>query len=134
MSVSVSKAGPYYASGEIKFSSLRSNFRAQQRKTTSGGSETFNTDNAAISASDLLRNTDTAEQNPIVPDSTENNNVATSNIRLYAIALKLAETELELLDPQVPSINMNLLMFFARFVFQFCVSMSKFSSVPDCVI
>jgi len=79
MSVSVSKAGPYYASGEIKFSSLRSNFRAQQRKTTSGGSETFNTDNAAISASDLLRNTDTAEQNPIVPDSTENNNVATSN-------------------------------------------------------
>ena len=72
MAVSVSKAGPYYASGQIKFSDLRRDFRAQQRKTTSGGSETFNTDTAAISASELLRDTDTTEQSPIVPDCKEN--------------------------------------------------------------
>jgi len=84
MSVSVSKAGPYYASGEIKFSSLRSNFRAQQRKDTSGGSETFTTDNASISTSELFRELDTAVTNPVVPDATENSNIATSadNLKL----------------------------------------------------
>ena len=72
MAVSVSKAGPYYSSGQIKFSDLRRDFRAQQRKTTSGGSETFSTDNGSISASELLRDIDTTEQSPIVPDCKEN--------------------------------------------------------------
>ena len=79
MTVTVTKAGPYYASGEIKFSDLRRVFRAQQRKQTSSGSETFNTDTASISATELLRVTDTTETNPIVPDSTENSNISTSN-------------------------------------------------------
>ena len=79
MAVTVSKAGPYYSSGAISFSSLRSNFRAQVRKETSGGSETFNTDTASISASQLLRNTETNNTNPIVPDATENSNIASYN-------------------------------------------------------
>ena len=74
MAVSVSKAGPYYSSGEIKFSDLRRDFRAKQRKTTSGGSETTNSslNSGAISASELLRDIDTTEQSPIVPDCKEN--------------------------------------------------------------
>lgn len=79
MTATVSKAGPYYSSGEIKFSSLRANFRAQVRKTTSGGSETFNTDTAAIKASELFRNTTTTDTNPTVPNSTENANISTSS-------------------------------------------------------
>lgn len=79
MTATVSKAGPYYASGEIKFSSLRSNFRAQVRKETSGGSETFNTDTAQIKASDLRRITSTSNTNPTVPDATENANISTAS-------------------------------------------------------
>lgn len=79
MAVSVSKAGPYYSSGEIKFSSLRSNFRAQIRKTTSSGSESFNSDTSAIKASELLRNTNTSTTNPVVPNATENANISTSS-------------------------------------------------------
>jgi hypothetical protein len=78
MAVATTKAGPYYASGAISFSSLRSNFRAQRRKTTSGGSETFITDNASISASQLLRNTSTTSTSPNVPNATENSNIAPS--------------------------------------------------------
>ena len=78
MSVATTKAGPYYASGQISFSSLRSNFRAQQRKTTSGGIETFATDNAPISASQLLRNTTTTDTSPTVPNATENSSITTS--------------------------------------------------------
>jgi len=78
MTVATTKAGPYYSSGEIKFSSLRTNFRAQVRKTTSGGSETTDEelDAGAISAAELIRVTDIAEQNPIVPDCTENSEIA----------------------------------------------------------
>ena len=78
MAVATTKAGPYYASGAISFSSLRSNFRAQRRKTTSGGSETFVTDTASISASQLLRNTSTTSTSPNVPNATENSNIAPS--------------------------------------------------------
>ena len=78
MAVATTKAGPYYSSGQISFSSLRSNFRAQQRKTTSGGSETFATDNAPISASQLLRNTSTTSTSPTVPNATENSSIASS--------------------------------------------------------
>ena len=75
----VSKAGPYYASGAISFSSLRSNFRAQQPKTTSGGSESFNSDTASISASELLRDTDVNETNPIVPQCEDNLQISSSS-------------------------------------------------------
>ena len=72
MSVSVSKAGPFFASGPITFSELRRTFRAQSRKTTSGGSETFASDVAPISMSELKRDTSPTSANPIVPDATEN--------------------------------------------------------------
>jgi hypothetical protein len=77
----VSKAGPYYttAGTEMKFSDLRRDFRAQQPKTTSGGSETFSTDNAPISASELLRNTNVNETNPIVPQCQDNIQISSSS-------------------------------------------------------
>jgi hypothetical protein len=58
MSATVTKEGPYYSSGAISFSSLRSNFK----KSTSGN----------IKASELRRNTDVNNTDPIVPDCTEN--------------------------------------------------------------
>ena len=74
MAVAISTAGPYYVSGEIKFSDLRKDFRAQQRKTTSGGSETTNLglNEGSISTAELFRITDVTVTNPIVPDCTEN--------------------------------------------------------------
>jgi hypothetical protein len=69
MSVSVTKVGPYFSSGEIKFSELRNRF-----KESSSGS---------VRAQELLRNTNTGEANPIVPDSTENEQISTgSNLKL----------------------------------------------------
>lgn len=69
MSVSVAKVGPYYSSGPISFSSLRTNF-----KEVGSGS---------ISATELRRNTDITAAEPIVPDSTENEQISTgSNLRL----------------------------------------------------
>ena len=69
MSVSVVKSGPYFSSGSISFGQLRSNF-----KEISNGS---------ISASELRRNTNVQEENPIVPDSTENEQISSnSNLRL----------------------------------------------------
>lgn len=65
MSVAITKAGPYYASGAISFSSLRTNF-----KESGSGS---------ISASELRRNTTTSDTNPIVPDATENASVSTNS-------------------------------------------------------
>ena len=67
MSVVVTKNtnGPFYSSGAISFSSLRSNF-----KETSSG---------AISASELRRNDNNDESNPIVPNSTENVNISPDN-------------------------------------------------------
>jgi len=69
MGVSVVKAGPYFSSGSISFSQLRTNFAERSSGT--------------ISASQLRRNTNVAEENPIVPDSTENEQISTgSNLRL----------------------------------------------------
>lgn len=69
MSVSITKVGPYFSSGSIAFSQLRSNF-----KETSSG---------PISASELRRNTSASESDPIVPDSTENEQISTgSNLRI----------------------------------------------------
>lgn len=79
MTATVSKAGPYYSSGSISFSSLRSTFRAQKRKESPSASETFDTDTALIRASELRRNTDVSVSNPIVPDATENASISTGN-------------------------------------------------------
>ena len=65
MSASVTKAGPYFSSGSISFSSLRNTF-----KEVSSGS---------VKASELTRNTNISEKNPIVPDATENSSVSSSN-------------------------------------------------------
>ena len=65
MSLTASKVGPYFSSGSISFSQLRSNF-----KETSSGS---------VSASELLRVADTTNTDPIVPDATENSSIATSS-------------------------------------------------------
>lgn len=65
MSLTASTVGPYFASGSISFSQLRTNF-----KETSSGS---------VSASELRRVTDTTNTNPIVPDATENVNISTSS-------------------------------------------------------
>lgn len=68
MPVTVVKSGPYFSSGAIAFSQLRDVF-----KETGG----------RISASELRRNTDIRAANPIVPDSTENENISTgSNLRI----------------------------------------------------
>ena len=64
MSLTASKVGPYFASGSISFSQLRTNF-----KETSSGE---------VKASELLRVTDTTNTDPIVPDATENSDIATS--------------------------------------------------------
>lgn len=63
MPVSVSKT-PLFTSGPIRFSDLRSQFKG----ATDG----------SVSATELLRNVNVSEENPIVPDATENAAVATS--------------------------------------------------------
>lgn len=73
MSATVTKAGPYYTSGSISFSSLRTNFRAQQPDGS------FSSDTLPIKASQLRRVTSTTDTNPTVPDATENSNVTTSS-------------------------------------------------------
>jgi len=65
MATAVTKAGPYFASGSISFSALRNTFR-------------LNSPSGTISASELRRNTDVTNTDPIVPDSTENNSIATA--------------------------------------------------------
>jgi hypothetical protein len=65
MTAAVTKAGPYFASGSISFSSLRNTFK----EVTSG----------SISASELLRNTLLTNTSPIVPDATENASVSSSS-------------------------------------------------------
>jgi len=66
MSAAVTKAGPYYTSGSISFSSLRSTF-----KETSSGS---------LKISELLRNTTVGNTNPVVPDATENASIPTTTL------------------------------------------------------
>lgn len=69
MTATVTKAGPYYSSGSISFSSLRTNFKE------SGTGE--------IKASELRRNSTITNTNPIVPDATENSNISiSSNLKL----------------------------------------------------
>lgn len=79
MAHSVAKAGPYYSSGQISFSSLRTNFRAAQPRDAYSGSESSLTDNNPIKVSDLLRTVDENNTDPIVPNATENSNITTSS-------------------------------------------------------
>ena len=61
MAVSVTKAGPYFTSGEIKWSEFRSKFKEKS--------------SGPVSASELFRDVRLAERDPIVPDSTENTSI-----------------------------------------------------------
>jgi len=142
MTVAVSKAGPYYSSGEIKFSDLRRDFRAQVRKSSSGGSETFNTDTAAISASDLLRDTDNTEQNPIVPNSTENSNISTSSnwkvsqfrdsIKYYYVTLPSGDEVTNFdIDGQTWNSNLNKNIVKVAFINGICGSNSTSSAAAS---
>ena len=140
MSVAVTKAGPYYASGQIKFSSLRSNFRAQVRRETYGGSETFNTDNNAISASELLRNITTTDISPVVPDSTENANISTeddwktsqfrNSIKYYYIQQSGTDTNLDI-DAQSWNTNLDKTVVKVAFIEGTCGSNTAASSAAD---
>jgi len=92
MSLTASKVGPYFTSGSISFSQLRFNF-----KETSSGS---------VSASELLRVTNTTNTDPIVPDATENSSIATSSnlktsqfrnsIKYYNLDQGASDTDLNL--------------------------------------
>ena len=65
MAITISKSGPYFTSGAISFSAMRNTFR-------------LNNPTGTISASELLRNTDVTNTDPILPDATENSDVATT--------------------------------------------------------
>jgi hypothetical protein len=65
MTAVVSKNGPFYSTGQISFSSLRNNFKEES--------------SGPIKASELLKNTNLSNKNPIVPDATENDSISSSN-------------------------------------------------------
>jgi len=80
MGLTVTKTGPYFnGSGqptpnnqtEVKFSQLRNTFR-------------LNNPTGSISASELLRDIDTNSSDPIVPDATENSNIASNTLSAIA--------------------------------------------------
>lgn len=141
MAVSVSKAGPYYSSGEIKFSDLRRDFRAQQRKTTSSGSETTNSslNSGSISVSELLRDTDVTEQSPIVPDCTENAGISESDdwkvsqfrnsIKYYYVTLPSSD-EVTNFDIDAQTWNTNLDKNINKFMFIDGICGSNTASSP----
>lgn len=118
MAATVSKAGPYYSSGEIKFSDLRRDFRAQVKKNSSGSSETINSskNSGSIKASELLRITSTSNTNPVVPNATENSSIATSSnwklsqfrnsIKFYYITQSGTDTNFDI-DSQSWNSNLN---------------------------
>ena len=65
MAITVTKSGPYFTSGAISFSAMRNTFR-------------LNNPTGSISASELRRDTNTSNSDPILPDATENSDVATT--------------------------------------------------------
>jgi len=73
MTVTLTKSGPFYASGAISFSSLRTNFKA----TDIDGTVSDNT--SPISASQLRRIDSKSDADPTVPDATENTGISTGN-------------------------------------------------------
>ena len=141
--VSVSKAGPYYSSGPISFGSLRSNFRAQVKRTTFGGSESFNSDTSAISASDLLRTTSALNTNPVVPNATENANITSTqsnwqisdfrnSIKFYYALLPSTDVVLNFdIDAQTWNSNLNKNVNKIMFIEGQCVSTSNSSAAAS---
>jgi len=73
MAVTQTTQGPFFAGGPISWSDLREQFRA----ANIDGS--FDNDTAAISLSELYRNTSLALTDPVVPDCTENRTSGPSN-------------------------------------------------------
>ena len=73
--------GPSLATGPIRWSTLREEFLAKQSRTSYSGSDTIDNDlnSGPISANQLLRDTDTTHENPIVPDCKENRDAGISD-------------------------------------------------------
>ena len=104
MAITVTKSGPYFTSGAVSFSAMRSTFR-------------LNNPTGTISASELLRNTDVTNTDPILPDATENSDVATStdwktsqirdSIKFYNVTQPSGDTNVNL-DIDAQSWNGNL--------------------------
>ena len=104
MAISVTKSGPYFTSGAISFSAMRNTIR-------------LNNPTGQISASELLRNTDTTNTDPILPDATENDDVATStdwktsqirdSIKFYNVTQPSGDTNVNL-DIDAQAWNGNL--------------------------
>ena len=104
MAISVTKSGPYFTSGAISFSAMRNTFR-------------LNNPTGQISASELLRNTSLTETDPVLPDATENDDVATStdwktsqirdSIKFYNVTQPSGDTNVNL-DIDAQSWNGNL--------------------------
>ena len=150
MAATVTKAGPYYSSGQIKFSDLRRDFRANVRKTTSSGSETTSSglNSGSISASELLRNTSTSETSPVVPDCTENRQSGPSNtgitdsqsnwkvshfrnsIKYYYIAQSGTDTNFDI-DAQTWNTNLNKNIVKVMFIDGTCGSNTVLSSAAE---
>ena len=104
MAIAVTKSGPYFTSGAISFSAMRNTFR-------------LNNPTGTISASELLRNTDTTNTDPILPDATENDDVATTtnwktsqirdSIKFYNVTQPSGDTNVNL-DIDAQAWNGNL--------------------------
>lgn len=73
--------GPSLATGPIRWSTLREEFLAKQPRTSYSGSDTIDNDlnSGSISAKQLLRDTDTTHENPVVPDCKENRDAGISD-------------------------------------------------------
>ena len=92
MAIQIS-ATQYFGTGAISFSAMRNTFR-------------LNNPTGTISASELLRNTDVTNTDPILPDATENSDVATStnwktsqirnSIKFYNVTQPSGDTNINL--------------------------------------
>ena len=143
MAVSVLKAGPYYSSGSITFSSLRQNFRAAQPRNSSGASESINSskNSGPIKASELLRRTSTSDTNPVVPNATENASIVSSqsnwsvshfrnSIKFYYIAQSGTNTNLDI-DAQSWNTNLDKNIVKIAFINGVCGSNSTSSTAAS---
>ena len=80
MAVTVSKDGLYFPSGtnNIKWSQLRDTFKRNAPSEPQENGSLGTIISGAISASDLLRETDRSNTNPYVPDCDQNSDVGSS--------------------------------------------------------
>ena len=80
MAITVSKDGLYFPSGtnNIKWSELRDTFKRNAPSEPQAAGAKGSIITGAISASDLLRETDRSNENPYVPDCTENADIGSS--------------------------------------------------------